>query len=781
MKRTHWLLRNILTTFVYALTIALVLVWQTNAQTNDAEVLFGEQYSEKQIVPKKIFARALALSLNLKGEKKVNCYKDIKKKDPFSSSICAVKKVKIFKGMAVSKFKPDAGATWEFAIKSLCASQKSPKKKTLSSCLAYNKKSGFLKVFENKKIPLKKAITYGELAQMMGGSAKENPQAPAGQTVDNAAEGNRESSLKIPEEKHSPLSFTPFESDTIGVDFFADVRLSAPMPNRFYQDEVYFVEGEFTGGTTAEEAFVFLCKNGNGCDDSEDFIEETTDGGKSFSVPIYFKNAGNFQIGIIPGRAGQSRLENISVLPQPDALSEGKAPTEFSVSYENGKTQFAWNGGGTFSRLVIFQNSNRADYLFRQGVNSFSPRSEDFKNFKKGPAGWFVKQDSAQSAVQEINLATQEFRKVESAEIQIKSFKEAFAAAPAHLNFSAKALGPISKKAALTLPDGSVEEFEFDADDLAAGADFKIEKDFNSAGTYIFEVNNPQGSAVVNAPVYVGQVAPLLPDYFSLNPPELNKSPLGDIAKAREQFLKLINRDRAAYGLLPVALSNALNNIAQDHSQNMANSDFFGHDDPSGRGPDDRRREAVYPAQIRENLAKATNLEDAENGLMRSPVHRAAILDPEMEFVGLGIVKNVEGYVLVTQNFSAKPMLKSDLGPIKNQLEDLAKRSRSTDGLPAIGGDQALQEIASSWAQKMVDENFFGVTSDGGEELLQTARDAGIKTSIQAHVVQASSADQLSEELLKQDGLNNSANLNMGIGLGINGIGELFMVTLYTP
>lgn len=784
MKNKHWLLRNILTTFVYAFAIALVLAWQTNAQTN----VFGESYSEKQVVPKKIFAKALVQFLDLKEVQTSNCYKDLKKTDLLSAAICTVKKAKIFKGTASSKFKPDASVTWEFAIKSLCSSQKLPKNKTFSSCSAYNKKSGFLKIFGNKKILPKKTITYGELAQMMGASKKDptaqteqntNKTPPLPSANDNS--DNHESSLKIPDKQYSSLSFSPFENDVIGTDFFANIKLATSMPNRFYQNEVYFIEGTFSGDTVAEEAYVFLCKDGQGCDNSEDFIEDTTGDGKNFRIPVYFKDAGNFQIGIIPGRAGQSRVENISVLPQPDTLSGGQAPTELSASYENGKTKFSWNGSGTFSRLVIFQDTNRVDYLFRQNVKSFSPRPEDFKYFKKGLAGWLVKQDSAQSPIKEMNLVTQEFRKVESADVQTKDFREVFSSAPVHFSFSAKALGPISKKAAFTLSDGTVEEFDFDTNDLTAGQDFKIEKDLNSIGTYIFEVNNPQGSAVINAPIYVGQVIPLIPDYFSLNPPELDKSPLVDLAKAREQLLKLINKDRATYGLSPVALSNALNNIAQKHSQNMVDLNFFGHTDPDGNGPDDRRKEAIYPAGVRENLAKATTLEDAENGLMRSPVHRAALLDSEMELIGLGIVKNDEGYVFVTQNFSAKPILQSDLQPIENSLLDMAKNTRSADGLPGINSEQTLNEVSSSWAKKMVDERFFGVTSNSGAGLLQTARNSGIKTSIQAHIVQASSADQLKEELLKQDGLNNAANLNMGIGLSINGIGELFMVSLYTP
>ena len=39
-------------------------------------------------------------------------------------------------------------------------------------------------------------------------------------------------------------------------------------------------------------------------------------------------------------------------------------------------------------------------------------------------------------------------------------------------------------------------------------------------------------------------------------------------------------------------MDDNLNKLAQDHSQNMINKNFFGHVDPSGKSPNDRARAA---------------------------------------------------------------------------------------------------------------------------------------------------------------------------------------------
>lgn len=749
---------------------------------------FGNTYKPSKTVPKRIFAEALQTFLEIQElPKKEACYKDVKKTEAHAA-ICALRKAKIFTGSKKIKFYPNAKTTWKFALQNLCQrGTNPPKKKTLSACKTHYAKLGFIP----KNVKLDKAPTYLELETFMeklaegvfpnGGSVgmqrptpTEEPPAGLPPSPPPAESGP----LNVPARAPALAVASPHPASTISQTFFTNIVLDAPLPNHFYLDEVYFIEGRLN--QAADEIFLFLCRDGQGCDSSIDFVEDTTQNGTRFKVGVHFKEAGNFQIGMIPGRSGSSPVSNISVLPEPPAQTGGQVPTGLSAAYRRGKPTFTWNGSNELTRLVIFQNQKRRDYLFRQNTTSYSPSSADFEGFKKGQAGWLVFGNAAATATQELRLGIQDFYKADATAVEIRELNELLTQ-PGELVFTAKALKKISKKAAVTLPNGTVSEFEIAGSDIAAGNDIRITRNLASTGTYIFEVNDPEGGAVVNVPIYVGNEFPLLPDYFALHPPVLETAPIVSLSQSRQELISLINADRGAHGLSSVSLSEPLNIVAQAHSEDMVSRSFFGHVNPSGQAPDDRRKAANYRASIRENLAKSTSLQAAEQGLMRSPIHRDALLDPSMTRVGLGITKNSEGYVIVTQNFSADPISLGDLPNLGNELFDAANMKRGTLGLDGLAHSNLLRQISQNWSSRMAVENFFGVTDNQGGKLVDYARNQGVNSSMQIHVVKVSEPSLLGEQLSKQSGLSTSSHTQIGVGLSMNDIGELYMTTLYTP
>jgi len=53
----------------------------------------------------------------------------------------------------------------------------------------------------------------------------------------------------------------------------------------------------------------------------------------------------------------------------------------------------------------------------------------------------------------------------------------------------------------------------------------------------------------------------------------------------RNNLLTLINQKRALWGQASLTLDTNLNNLAQAHSTDMINRNFFGHINPDGNGP----------------------------------------------------------------------------------------------------------------------------------------------------------------------------------------------------
>jgi uncharacterized protein YkwD len=118
------------------------------------------------------------------------------------------------------------------------------------------------------------------------------------------------------------------------------------------------------------------------------------------------------------------------------------------------------------------------------------------------------------------------------------------------------------------------------------------------------------------------------------------------------QMLQLVNQERAAQGLGPLRTDPELAAVARAHSRDMFARGYFSHVTPEGKDPFDRIRQAqVRYITAGENLALAPTLQQAHQGLMNSPGHRANILRPAFGRVGIGIVDGGMRGQMVTQNF----------------------------------------------------------------------------------------------------------------------------------
>lgn len=118
------------------------------------------------------------------------------------------------------------------------------------------------------------------------------------------------------------------------------------------------------------------------------------------------------------------------------------------------------------------------------------------------------------------------------------------------------------------------------------------------------------------------------------------------------RMLELVNKERLANGLRPLAPDPELTVVARKHSGDMFSRGYFAHDTPEGRCPFDRMHNGgVSFRAAGENLALAPSLQVAHSGLMNSPGHRANILGKDFGRVGIGILDGGMRGLMVTQNF----------------------------------------------------------------------------------------------------------------------------------
>ena len=129
------------------------------------------------------------------------------------------------------------------------------------------------------------------------------------------------------------------------------------------------------------------------------------------------------------------------------------------------------------------------------------------------------------------------------------------------------------------------------------------------------------------------------------------------------EVLQLTNAFRADNGLDPLTVDPRLNEAAEAHSQSMAEEDFFSHTGLDGSSPGDRIEDAGYTnwSTWAENIAAGQpEPEDVMEAWINSPGHRANLLNPNLEDIGIGYVylENDTGSVNYnhywTQNFGAE-------------------------------------------------------------------------------------------------------------------------------
>lgn len=105
-----------------------------------------------------------------------------------------------------------------------------------------------------------------------------------------------------------------------------------------------------------------------------------------------------------------------------------------------------------------------------------------------------------------------------------------------------------------------------------------------------------------------------------------------------DRVVELTNQERTQLGLSALNANSELRAAAQTHTENMALQDFFDHTGLDGSSLGDRVNAAGYDfSRAAENIAAGNPTpEGVVEGWMNSPGHRANILNPDLQEIGVG-------------------------------------------------------------------------------------------------------------------------------------------------
>ncbi len=209
-------------------------------------------------------------------------------------------------------------------------------------------------------------------------------------------------------------------------------------------------------------------------------------------------------------------------------------------------------------------------------------------------------------------------------------------------------------------------------------------------------------TTLANFPVAVGVP---VKNSVTLAPSELESQ---DTKVLEKLLFNAINRERRDSGLDAFKRSKELAEVSRKYSSEMDETGVVAHISPISGSVLDRTRAArIALAEVSENLARAGTAREAHDGLMTSPAHRANILNPRYQQVGIGVVLSKEegaAPVIVTQIFARKhePI---DPSSVSDTVIQMINRRRSELGHQRLDEHKWLRRTAKEAGRKCFNDD----------------------------------------------------------------------------
>jgi len=126
----------------------------------------------------------------------------------------------------------------------------------------------------------------------------------------------------------------------------------------------------------------------------------------------------------------------------------------------------------------------------------------------------------------------------------------------------------------------------------------------------------------------------------------------GDAANDADALARMLATARASAGLSPLARDASLDAVARAHARRMADRHALAHDCGDGSPLDRVRAAGLEPRVAAENVAHAATVALAHRAQWWSPSHRANMLGPAADHVGVAVARDERGDAWVVELFA---------------------------------------------------------------------------------------------------------------------------------
>ncbi len=590
-------------------------------------------------------------------------------------------------------------------------------------------------------------------------------------------------------------------ADTYPADFFTNpeqkhqITLNYPLRKQFLSQEVVELSGKTpqisTGTITA-----FLKG-----DQLYQRISAPIENNQ-FKFNLDFGKAGDKQLTLIPGESGSNFLAEIKVIDlsceKNLVVGHQQIANNYEFKIEDYRPIFTWkNQDGNLSRLIFRQGDQVVTKYFGHNRQSWAINLMNFKDWTPGLIQ--VQVDSAYSYSGALIDRETQWREGNSQNFTIANFYTALRKTEQlealnwptifwfrkNVGFKMQTLDLISPQIALITPSGKVENLGIDTKainlvDWQNKAKSMIPPaqtltwNFNpdEHGTYLLEVNHASGEAAFNVPLYEDGVVPLIPDYLEI---QQNQEKATANNPSYNELWSLINKERQNYNLSPLSLNEDLGKLAKYRANDMETNNYISHWDKEGKDANAHRYNFAIKTPVSENIALAETLLYSHLGLMRSAVHRANVLNPNWEELGIGLARNEKKQLIVVEIFASKPIQAEDLPNKREEILDLVNLHRTYPFQPSA----TLNAIAQDWSERMANHNFFDFTDPNGENLETSLRKGGVGQSVGSFIAGHTLWSDALKNIQENEDLSLKKWQKIGIGIGQDADGIIKITVLY--
>lgn len=123
---------------------------------------------------------------------------------------------------------------------------------------------------------------------------------------------------------------------------------------------------------------------------------------------------------------------------------------------------------------------------------------------------------------------------------------------------------------------------------------------------------------------------------------------------AEKYLFEAANLERKKVGLPPLKWNEPLATAARAHAKEMARQNTLSHRLPGEAALPGRAAKAgAHFTWLSENVVQSRDAAGAHSQFMKSPAHRANLLDADMNVVGIGVVER-HGQLFVVEDFAQR-------------------------------------------------------------------------------------------------------------------------------